>query len=78
MIDFWKFELLVDWCLYDDMMGVQSMWSIFELVESVFEVCKFEFQFEWVEGYDKSYWKNSYLPYLNSSLDDLKFIGKFF
>ena len=58
------------------MMGVQSVWSSFESVESVFEAYKFEFNFEWNEGYDKDWLKNSYLPDLNFVPDDLKFIGK--
>ena len=45
-------------------------------MESVFEACKFEFNFEWNEGYDKGWLKNLYLSNLTSVLGDLKFIGK--
>ena len=68
----------MDWCLYDNMIGVQSVWSNFESVKSVFEACKFEFNFEWNKGYNKGWLKNSYLSDLTFILDDLKFIGKLF
>ena len=72
---FWKVELLMDWCLRhlncDDM---SNCW----ISDCIIEVCKFEFNFEWDEGYDKVYWKILYLSDLISISDDLKFIGKFF
>ena len=64
-IDFWKAE----WCWYD-------AWRI--IGECFRRCCKFEFNSEWNEGYDKGWLKNSYLSDLTSVPDDLKFIGKFF
>ena len=46
--------------------------------ECIIEVWNFEFNFEWVEGYNKVYWKNSYLSDLNAFLNDLKLIGNIF
>ena len=45
-IDFWKAEL----CWYD------ACWITGDCIS---EVYKFEFNFEWDEGNDKVYWKNS-------------------
>ena len=76
--EFWKAELLVDWCLYEDLMGVQSIWSSCESVERVLKCANLNFNFEWNEGFDKGWLKNSYLSNVTSISGNLKFIENFF
>ena len=68
---------MIIWWVFNQCGAILNQWKVFlKRVESVFEACKFEFNFEWNEGYDKGWLKNLYLLDLTFVLGDLKFIRK--
>ena len=63
---------MIIWWVFNQCGAVLNQWKVF------LKCANLNFNFEWNEGFDKGWLKNSYLSDVTFVLGDLKFIGKFF